>query len=241
MAKFRTIFQRNEQKYLLDETQYTLLTAAIAPYMREDEYGKSTICNLYFDTPSHRVIRRSMEKPVYKEKLRLRCYGIPQDYSNAFVELKKKFQKVVYKRRICMPYARAHAWLCENGAPPEEPALRQIAAEVEWFRHYYGQVAPSFLIACERQALFATDDPNLRITFDENIRFRTGDLDLRHGAQGTAILPPGRRLMEIKAAGALPRWLIDILNGNRIYPTSFSKYAQSFNKYLVEGEPSYVG
>ena len=95
MAKFRTIFARNEQKYLVTDAQYTAFLEAVSDYLREDEYGKSTVCNLYFDTPSHRVIQRSMEKPLYKEKLRLRCYGAPHDDSNAFVELKKKYKKVV--------------------------------------------------------------------------------------------------------------------------------------------------
>ena len=241
MAKFRTIFERNEQKYLITDAQYTAFLEAVSDHLREDEYGKSTVCNLYFDTPSHRVIHRSMEKPLYKEKLRLRCYGTPRDDSNAFVELKKKYKKVVYKRRICLPYKEAYDWLCCDGTPPDRPNIRQIVGEIEWFRKFYSPLAPMFLIACERRALFAKNDPNLRITFDEDIRFRTWDLDLRHGAAGTPILPSDQRLMEIKAAGALPRWLIDALNGNRIYPTSFSKYARSYNQYLIEGEHTYVG
>lgn len=241
MAKFRTIFQRKEQKYLINDAQYAALMEILPLHMREDEYGKSTVCNLYFDTPSHRIIRRSMEKPVYKEKLRLRCYGIPKEDSNAFVELKKKFEGIVYKRRICLPYAVAYAWLCEDGAPPAEPALRQIVGEVQWFRQFYGQISPSILIACERRALFDRNNPDLRITFDEAIRFRTHDLDLRHGAAGTTILPSDQRLMEIKAVGALPRWLVDALNSCQAYPMSFSKYARSYTKFLSEGDLSHVG
>lgn len=241
MAKFRTIFERSEQKYLISDAQYAALMEKISDHLREDEYGKSTVCNLYFDTPSQRVIHRSMEKPLYKEKLRLRCYGVPNNESNAFVELKKKFKGVVYKRRICLPYEEAYAWLCQDGTPPERADLRQIVGEIEWFRKMYSPLGPAFLIACERRALFDKENPDLRITFDENIRFRTFDLDLRNGVGGTPILPKDQRLMEIKAAGALPRWLIEALNGNKIYPTSFSKYARSFNQYLVEGERTYVG
>ena len=111
MSQYQEIFQRYEKKYLLSRTQYQNLRRKLESHMREDQYGKSTICNIYYDTPDHRLIRESMEKPIYKEKLRLRSYGVPKKEDIVFVELKKKYKGVVYKRRVNMPLAEAEKWL----------------------------------------------------------------------------------------------------------------------------------
>lgn len=137
MADYTGIFERVEQKYLLDSLQFEALWAVLEPYMRPDEYGRSTICNIYFDTPNYLLARLSGEKPVYKEKLRLRTYGVPKAESPSFVELKKKYQGIVYKRRIVMPYGEAYDWLV-NGKVPKENS--QIAKEIAWSLHYYGDL-----------------------------------------------------------------------------------------------------
>ena len=137
MADYTGIFERVEQKYLLDSLQFEALWAVLEPYMRPDEYGRSTICNIYFDTPNYLLARLSGEKPVYKEKLRLRTYGVPKAESPSFVELKKKYQGIVYKRRIVMPYVEAYDWLVNGKAPKENS---QIAKEIAWSLHYYGDL-----------------------------------------------------------------------------------------------------
>ena len=137
MADYTGIFERVEQKYLLDSLQFEALWAVLEPYMRPDEYGRSTICNIYFDTPNYLLARLSGEKPVYKEKLRLRTYGVPKAESPSFVELKKKYQGIVYKRRIVMPYGEAYDWLVNGKAPKENS---QIAKEIAWSLHYYGDL-----------------------------------------------------------------------------------------------------
>lgn len=228
MADYTGIFERVEQKYLLDSLQFEALWTVLEPYMRPDEYGRSTICNIYFDTPNHLLARLSGEKPVYKEKLRLRTYGVPKAESPSFVELKKKYQGIVYKRRIVMPYGEAYDWLVNGKAPKENS---QIAKEIAWSLHYYGDLKSAMALCYDRVALYNREDSGLRITFDTNIRFREENTDLRQGDDGQLLLEPGETLMEIKAGGGLPTWLTDMLSRFRIYPASFSKYASAYNTH----------
>lgn len=242
MAKIITsIFRRYERKYLINAEQYEALNKMTSELFEPDEFGKSVIMNIYFDTPNDMLIRRSLDKPIYKEKLRLRTYGVPDDDSNAFVEIKKKFKKVVYKRRVKMKYSEACDYLI-NGAPP--PKRKQITDEVDWFLKFYGEVKPAMVITYERQAMFAKENKDLRITYDSNILWRREDLDLRHGAYGNVLLPPGYYLMEIKIPGSMPVWLARMLDELKIYPTSYSKYGMAYitDKGLLEKFPdSYPG
>lgn len=87
----QSCFERYEKKYFLTPAGQKALLQTIAPYIKMDFYGKYTICNLYYDTPDWRLIRASLEKPVYKEKLRVRSYGVPAPDGKVFAELKKKY------------------------------------------------------------------------------------------------------------------------------------------------------
>lgn len=226
MAKeFTGVFKRVEKKYLLDEEQYRALRQILEPYMVPDEYGRSTICNIYFDTPDRYLIRTSLEKPIYKEKLRLRTYGIPRDDSIAFVELKKKYKGVVYKRRVTMAYRDAYDWLC-RGKPPKKDG--QIIREIAWFLHFYENLQPAAALCYDRLALYGREDHALRITFDAGIRWRSAPYDLREGDSGAPLLGGNQHLMEIKTGGGMPIWLSDALCDLKIYPTSYSKYGTAY-------------
>ena len=168
--KITSIFKRYEKKYLINKEQYNALIEKTAGLFSPDEFGRSVIMNIYFDTPTDILIRRSIEKPVYKEKLRLRTYGVPSDDSNAFVEIKKKFKKVVYKRRVKMKYSEACDYLIK-GEPP--PKTTQITNEIDWFMKYYGDVRPAMVISYERTAMFSNENKDLRITYDSNILWRS--------------------------------------------------------------------
>ena len=230
MSRITGVFQRVEQKYLLTDAQYTTLWDVLQPYMKPDAYGRSTVCSIYFDTPDRRLVRTSLEKPVYKEKLRLRTYGVPKPDSPAFVELKKKYKGVVYKRRITLPYAEAFRWLCGGEAPEKDS---QIQREIAWFLQFYGDLEPAAALCCDRDALYGREDDSLRITFDEAIRWRVEDVDLLHGDGGAQLLPDGVRLMEIKTVGGMPGWLADALGELHIYPTSYSKYGSAYRFALA--------
>ncbi len=232
MAGVQTVFKRYEKKYMLNESQYEQLTAVINEHMKIDQYGKHTICNIYFDTDDYRLIRTSIEKPKYKEKLRLRSYGIPTPDSKVFLEIKKKFDGIVYKRRISFSLKEAYSYLT-NGTYPAEDT--QIKKEIDYFISYY-HPTPKMYIAYDRIAYFCEDDANFRITFDSNIRYRKEDLFLDHGDHGDTLLDEAMHLMELKIAGAIPLWLVHAMSDLKIYPTSFSKYGTIYKKLFTEGE-----
>ncbi len=224
------IFKRIEKKYLLSECRYEALFRRIGTHLKPDEFGRSTVMSLYLDTPDHRIIRNSIEAADYKEKLRLRSYGTAAEDSKVFLELKKKYKGVVYKRRAVMTLAEAQSYL-EQGIKPFES---QIMSELDWAMRLYGWPKPAMLIACEREAWFAEDHPDLRLTFDRGIRCRQQELYLSSGSVGTSLLPEGTVLLEIKTGGAMPLWLADALDAEGILPGSFSKYGAAYTHFLEE-------
>lgn len=224
-------FKRYEVKYMVPQSVYEKLIQVFAEYMKADKHGKSTICSLYYDTPDFRLIRRSIEKPVYKEKLRVRSYGVADSDTSVFVELKKKYKKVVYKRRIRLSEYNAMKYLSTG----EIDKRTQVTNEIDYFKSYYKELAPAMLLTYDREAYYGKDDPEFRITFDTNVLWRNYDLTLTKGIFGRPILEPGMVLMEVKAAEAIPLWLIKILSENQVYKTSFSKYGTAY-RILFEEE-----
>lgn len=222
------IFKRIEKKYLLDEEKYEQLLQRMEPYMQLDEYGLHTICNIYYDTDRFDLIRASIEKPPYKEKLRLRSYGIPNADSKVFLEIKKKCKGVVYKRRISMTLEEAKAYL-EEGKPLSSDG--QIEREIDYFIRFY-KPKPKMYIAYDREAYFGKQDASIRMTFDKNIRSREEDLFLEQGDAGKLLLERGQRLLEIKVGGAFPLWMARTLSELEIYPVSFSKYGNIYKKNM---------
>ncbi len=223
-AAFNTIFERVEIKYLVPKERYEAFMAAMEPYMQLDEYGLSAICNIYYDTDDNLLVSRSLGKPKYKEKLRLRSYGVPGNESIAFAEIKKKFDGVVYKRRAALPYLEAEAFL-NYGIRPKEDS--QIVREIAYFRDFYKPV-PKLFLGYDREAYFGKKDPALRITIDRNIRYREKDLFLSKGDYGDLLDPDGSYLLEIKAGDAMPLYLTRILSELQLYPASFSKYGKIY-------------
>ena len=223
-------FKRIEKKYLLSEQQYEALFRRIGHHLTPDAYGRSTVLSLYLDTPDHRIIRNSIEAVDYKEKLRLRSYGTAAADSAVFLELKKKFGGVVYKRRAVMSLSEAEKYL-RTGIKPFES---QIMSELDWAMRLYGWPQGAMLIACEREAWFDGEHPDLRLTFDRNIRYRESGLPLSRSSAGIALLPKETVLLEIKTAGAMPLWLADALDAEGILPGSFSKYGTAYTRTLEE-------
>ena len=237
------IFKRVEKKYHISLSQKDALFSRIDSYLVPDVHGKSTICSLYLDTPDHLLIRNSISAESYKEKLRLRSYGIPHENTKVFLELKKKYNGVVYKRRVSMTLAEAERYM-RDGVKTEDS---QIMREIDYAMQFYRNPKPSMMIACEREAFYVTELPNLRLTFDTAIRYRGHGLSIEdgltsvHGADGTKIIDDNMVLLEIKTDGAMPLWLSRALSELQIYPTSFSKYGTAYLQTITQkGEQSYA-
>ena len=222
---YQAVFKRVEKKYLLDEAQYNVLRERLEGLMTVDKYGETTICNIYYDTPEHLIVRRSIEKPIYKEKLRVRSYGAPGKDGTLFVEIKKKFKSVVYKRRTSMKLEQFGDF--NKGLSINSPD-RQIENELMYFLKFYKGIAPAMYLSYDRIAMFGNEDKELRVTFDRNLTFREDDLRLENGSYGRKALPEGVRIMEIKITNAMPMWLSHILDELKIYPASYSKYGACY-------------
>ena len=219
-------FKRVEKKYRVTQREKDALLLTIGEYLIPDPHGKSTICSLYLDTPDFLLIRNSIDAKTYKEKLRLRSYGTPRKDDKVFLEIKKKFKGVVYKRRISLSLGNAYDYL-EKDIRPEES---QIMSEIDYCMRFYRHPSPKMLIAYERDAYYVKDMPNLRITFDSNIRYRTDDLFLENGNGGKTVLPENTYIMEVKTDGAMPLWLSHALDKCKILPSSFSKYGTAYRE-----------
>lgn len=224
----QTVFKRYELKFLLTAEQKSRLLPEIEKHMCLDKYGRTLIKNLYFDTDSYRLIRRSLEKPDYKEKLRIRSYGETSPESTVFVELKKKYDGVVYKRRIPMVEQEAMTWFHGWRKAPES----QIAREIRYFIGYYETLHPTVFLSYEREAYYCKDGSDLRLTFDDNILCRQEALSLCTENYGTPLLAQGQVLMEVKCPGGIPLWLTSLLSREKLYKTSFSKYGTAYQTMI---------
>lgn len=236
VAKDNLIFKRVEKKYLLTDELKNELLAKISPMLIPDPYGRSTVSSLYLDTTDFRIVRASIEAKnsghAYKEKLRIRTYGTPNDETKVFLEIKKKYKGVVYKRRISLTHLAAMTYILGGEKPPDS----QIMREIDYAMRFYGSPKPSALVSYERDAFFVRDLPDLRITFDSGVRYRADDLDLSLGSGGKHLLPDGVFIMEIKTDGAMPLWLSHALDELKIYPASFSKYGKAYLNIINSSE-----
>lgn len=226
---YQMTFKRYELKYMMNRQQKEDILRSMEAHMKLDQYGRTTIRNIYFDTDTYRLIRQSLEKPAYKEKLRVRSYHRAAGDDPVFVELKKKYKHVVYKRRLVCPEEEVMGCFC-NGIPL--PDHSQIGNEIRYFWEYYKTLRPVIFLSYEREAYYALDGSDFRVTFDENILYRENDLSLGSEVYGTPILKEGQTLMEIKTSGGIPLWMSETLTKNHLYKTSFSKYGTAYQQIV---------
>lgn len=233
------VFERYEIKYLLNRRQKERVLRAMEPCMEPDGYGRSVIRNLYYDTDTYRLARTSLEKPVYKEKLRVRSYRAASPEDRVFVELKKKYDSVVYKRRVGIAEGQAMAYLAGETSAP---VRTHITEEIDYFLKFYQTLRPRVFLSYEREAFYAREPGCLRVTLDENLLFREEDLSLGCGVYGEALLEPGQTLMEVKTPGGIPLWMVKILSEERIRRASFSKYGSAYQTMFMRerGETVYA-
>lgn len=251
MASFTDTFERKEVKYRLNAKQHREVLDALAGRMAADEFGRTRITSLYFDTPTRDLIARSLEKPLYKEKLRVRWYGTPTSGERVYVEIKKKYDGIVYKRRVGCSLTAAYAYLMgrvpyENACVQnpladqlqQDEALTlhsiQIAREIDAFTERYRNLRPSMYIVCERTAYApvpGADADGLRITFDTGVAYRDVLAGEREADSAFhPLLGLGETIMEVKTAGSYPSWLAEVLSGCQAYPSSFSKYGAAYQE-----------
>jgi hypothetical protein len=232
------VFNRYENKYIVGESILPQLCERLSEYMELDEYNKRfetySIANIYYDTDDSFLIRTSLSKPKYKEKLRLRSYGAPALDSKVYVEIKKKVAGLVNKRRSAMTLREAYRFLESGNAPKIRDGMnRQVIGEIRYFLQTR-ELSPAVCISYDRKAYFGIGEHDVRVSFDTNIQARRYDLRLESGAYGERLLDDGLWLMEIKTARSIPIWLCRLLSEYKIYPVSFSKYGAEYKQTLEQ-------
>ena len=223
------VMKRYEMKYILSPEQTEFFKKKVVGHMKIDKFGLTSIASLYYDTPDYRLIRTSIDKPAFKEKIRLRSYGIASDSSPVFLELKRKAYGIVYKRRVqsTLPLVKkffdCEGDICAGG---------QINREITTFRDYYQTLVPACLIFYDRIAYFEPGG-DLRLTIDHNPRYRYDELNLKTSMEGNSLLEKGFTILEVKVQQAVPLWLSAILTEGHIYKKSFSKYGEAYRQQLI--------
>ena len=218
-------FQRKEKKYLLDQEQYLKLLDLLKDQIVPDHYHHSDLRSIYYDTDSYELIRRSIEKPLYKEKLRIRSYGDLKDEEPVYVEFKKKYDGIVYKRRTKARYGDALKDI--DGCSFED---EQIGKEIRHALEYYDRLSPKIYIRTSRDAYLGKEDDRLRITFDTDIRYRMEKLSLKDDPKDKPVTD--QIVMELKVHEAIPLWLSHALDEIHAYPHPFSKVGTAYLKEM---------
>lgn len=228
-------FERKEMKYLLNVRQKEQLMKAISDWIVQDPYSPYTVSSAYLDFPSDLLMKRNMEKPAYRRKVRIRCYGEFERNSTCYLETKNKYKGITVKKRILMDSSQIEEFLKNRKFPAglSSDAISLFNAQAG-YQIRYG-------LKYERQAYYWKDDPSLRITFDDQICVRKPEnpfcLQSLIGQKAAAILPDGFTLMEIKTANALPLRLARILGALQILPASFSKAGSAYRLLNYANEP----
>jgi hypothetical protein len=231
-----TYFQRHEQKYRLNAVQYHAFLEVLKGFVHQDAYGLTTIYSIYYDNRDFEIARKALEKSAYKEKLRLRSYGIPHAGDTVYMELKKKFNGITYKQRVPVPFTDMEKCFVFR---PEDDHHNYIFDEINWFLYYY-KPSPQFMISYDRLAFQSPEYAALRITFDTNLRWRVGDLDFSKGSYGTPLLDENEYLMELKIDTSIPLFLTSQLTRLKIFPLSFSKYRTAYEGLLTMRKVRYA-
>lgn len=216
-------FRRVEEKYMLTKEQYKEFFKLVGEYLERDEYYESKICSIYFDSQNNDLLYNSIEKPIFKEKIRLRSYGIPEDlFAPVYLEVKEKYKGVVGKRRTKLRLGDFYEFY-DTGKCSDA----QIMKELKYYFDLY-ELKPYVFIGYDRYCYRGINEENLRITFDYNLRYRFDNLRLERGDSGDKILDDNFYIMEVKTLDAMPLWLTKCLSKLKLYPTSYSKVGKVF-------------
>ncbi len=233
--------QRYEKKYVLTKEQYEEFKKRIKHVTEKDKHGDTTICNIYYDTPEFKLVRKSLDKPDYKEKFRIRSYGVAKADTKVFAEIKKKYDGIVYKRRVSYKHNDMMNSTMGELKLKSNEVDKQILDEISYLFKLYEGLQPKMFISYDREPFFATDESGIRITFDKNILYRTSDLRLDRYVGGIPVMDQDMYcILELKTGPSIPVWIVDILTELKIYPASFSKYGVAYKKHLKENSNEHV-
>ncbi|MBQ6396095.1 polyphosphate polymerase domain-containing protein [Candidatus Saccharibacteria bacterium] len=250
----RTI-ERTEEKYLISKSTKTNLLKLISKHLEKDQSIKEQVLRLYFDTKHSDLALRSMERPEFREKIRVRAYNVPKRSSPVFFEVKSKvdlgLKKLGNKRRLVLPLKDFYAFLNKGEnlellaarASENDPQQLQVARELTYLFSYY-QLEPKVIVSADRTAYTEKNNINFRLTFDERLRFRETDLRLEKGSAGEKFFSGPNKseeniVMEVKTMNSMPLWFVSALSELKIYSVRFSKYGKIY-QLITERNKNHV-
>ncbi len=222
----KDVFKRIEQKYILSKIEYDKMQKIIDKYFLKDIYYDNKIYNIYFDNDNKDIVINSLEKPRYKRKLRVRSYGIPKNDDTIYFEIKKKYNGMVYKRRVMLTLLEYNNYINKGILPGRD---MQIMKEIDYIIKYY-KLHPYMFLAYDRLSYYCKNNINFRITFDSNLRSRYDKLELNNSNLDELYFENNNYIMEVKCINSLPMWFVSYLSDNKIYPVSFSKIGNIYGK-----------
>lgn len=230
-------FKRKETKYIVDKKTFELLEKELRQYMMADEFATSTITNIYFDNEDFDMIQDSLAKKNGREKIRMRVYdATPSESSQAFLEIKKKENKIGYKYRLTSNPVSVTNYI-ENGVIDSTIKDDKVTSELEMLRERYGTIKPKKYIYYDRVSYKGIEDKKVRLTIDKNLLYRDYDVDAMEGKFGKNLLDPTKVIMEVKVPEERPEWLVALLEKYQIEKQSFSKYGNAYKlAHNITGE-----
>ena len=231
MKGYVSNFKRVEKKYMFTIDKYNELMKRLDTKLDPNEFPNSSILNIYFDTDNYDLAIKSIQKPVYKEKIRLRSYNKPSKDSSVFLEIKRKCDSVVSKRRIEMKLSDLELYVKDKDSL--ESSNNQIKKELDYYFDRY-DLRPTMYLSYLREAYYDPTDRDFRVTFDSNVIAREYDLNLDSLNYGTNILEKDKYIMEIKTLGSIPLWFVKMINELGIMPCGFSKYGEAYTQLVLK-------
>ena len=222
MTEVIDTFKRVEDKYFITAEQMQEIIEECSERMKEDFYFKYRVHSIYYDSINSDLIIRSLLKPEYKMKLRLRCYGEATGHSPVFFETKKKYGNIVYKRRFELDEQEAYDYV-DYGIMHH--VKNNTADEIDYMMKYYN-LKPVVRISYDRQCYSAVKEADVRITFDSNVKYELNPESLKE--EGNEKELPLGIIMEVKAMDRYPMWLVKILSEKKLYKQSSSKYGMIY-------------
>ena len=230
------VFDRVEKKYLITKEQKEALLKPITNNLKKDGFFHSEVMNIYFDNDNYDLIIQSIDRPTFKEKIRARSYG---GYDRVFLEIKTKIKgdenNIGYKRRVMITKDDYKAFINKEATILElaQKSIEtendlQIAKEVDYLINRF-DLKPKIFVGYDRESY--KNNENLRITFDENLKYRAYKLSFIKGKRDKIYFEKEPKIiMEIKADGTMPLWLVKELSRLHVYPQQFSKIGKIYER-----------
>jgi SPX domain protein involved in polyphosphate accumulation len=235
-------FERKEFKFYVPIDQAMILRDRVMSHMVHDPYcanleqNRYAVRSIYFDTPNLLFYFEKVDGLKLRKKLRVRVYNEFKEGSPAFLEIKRKIEDTIIKERAQVNIEETEKLL--NGAKlllrNEDGKETFDRVVLDRFVYLINRLKlePKALITYEREAFFDPENPDLRITFDYNVRsFLNPTLQDFYREDDLRTFSSPNFILEVKFSIALPLWTRQMLKDFRLHLQSISKYCNGVDSW----------